>query len=55
MDQEQLRRQYQEDTMYMVNPPSFEAWMSNKERKDNYYKNQERIASHPPDEDEWNK
>jgi hypothetical protein len=41
--------------MYMVNPPSFEAWMRAKQRRDNYYKNQERIANHPPDEDEWNK
>ena len=26
-----------------------------KERRENYYKRQENIARHPPDEDEWNK
>lgn len=55
MDEEQLSRQYQQDTMYMVNPPSFATWLSDRQRKEEYYKNQERIASHPPDEDEWNK
>lgn len=32
MDETQLRRQYEQDTSLMVNPPSFETWL--KQRRD---------------------
>lgn len=28
MNDQKLRRQYEEDTMYMVNPPSFATWLA---------------------------
>jgi len=55
MDETQLRREYDSECMYRVNPPNFETWKRNKEQREQYYARQESIAKHPPDEDAWNK
>lgn len=55
MDQQQLRRLYEQECSYCVNPPSFQSWLAARQRREEYETRQESIARNSPDEDNWNK